>query len=135
MVNYSNLTLEEIQEKIDSNRKNLDKIWEEDDGSSWDNYCAKCKPYWDDSLALRTAYVLKIDKNDIKFEPMNDVDRKCLMTIKEFKSCCKMDAITSWDGDGCYATKDETTDLPAEPEAFKQGYIRKDFKYVCWYNK
>ena len=42
MIKYLNLSLEEIMEKIYKNDAALDKIWEDDDGSSWDNYCKKC---------------------------------------------------------------------------------------------
>jgi hypothetical protein len=42
---YMKLSIQEIDERIDKNDEILDKIWNEDDGSSWDKYKAKCEPY------------------------------------------------------------------------------------------
>lgn len=132
MVNYNHLTLEEIQEKIDQNDKILKKIWEEDDGNSWDNYQRKCQPYWNDNEALYAAQSLK----DVpEMEPMSDLDRKCRMSIKDFKECCECGGFINSDGDGYYATENEVSNIEALPSAFVAGQIRTDFKYVCWYNK
>ncbi len=132
MVNYNHLTLEEIQEKIEKNSKILKKIWEEDDGSSWENYQRKCQPYWDDNEALYAAQSLK-EKPVMK--PMSKHDLSCRMPIEEFKECCECGGFIDDDGMGYYATEDEVSNIDASPSAFASGQIRTDFKYVCWYNK
>ena len=72
---------------------------------------------------------------EINLSPMNDLDRKCRVPIKTFKSWCDYRAVADSDGIAYYATKDKITRLNASPRAFYEGYIRNDFKYVCWYNK
>lgn len=132
---YKKLLPEELEKRIADNYKILKKIWEEDDGNSYDKYREKCKPYREDNFALYTALVLIMDRIDIDTEPLPEEDKKCLIPIKEFAEACKFNMITSWDGDGVYATENEITKLDADPEAFKLGYYRKDFTHVCWYNK
>lgn len=52
---YLKLSLSEINEKIEKNVEILNKIWEEDDGSSWESYSKRCQPYWDDNRLLNAA--------------------------------------------------------------------------------
>lgn len=132
---YMKLSQEELKKRIAANREMLDKIWDEDDGSSYEKYQEKCFPYNEDNFALSTAMILTMDRDEIEVTPMDEADVECSMTIKEFTACCRTGFITSWDGDGVYATADGITKLGANPEAFKLGYIRKDFTHVCWYNK
>ena len=132
MVNYNNLTLEEIETKIEENSKILKEIWDTDDGNSWEKYKAKCQPYWDDNEAL---YAAKSMKEKPEMKPLDDLDRECLMTIGKFRDCCKFCAITGSDGIGYYATDKEVSNIEAIPSAFVNGQIRTDFTHVCWYNK
>lgn len=132
---YMKLPQEELKKRIAANHEVLKKIWDEDDGNSYEKYQEKCFPYNEDNFALYTAMILTMDKDEIKVTPIDEHDLECLMTIKEFTACCRTGFITSWDGDGVYATADGITNIDADPEAFKLGYIRKDFTHVCWYNK
>ena len=132
---YLKLPISEIEKKIEANDEILDKIWREDDGSSWDEYQEKCKPYWHDNHALVTAKVLLTPREEIKLSPMSELDKECQVPINTFKAWCDCCAVTSYDVVGYYATKDEVTHLTASPRAFHEGYIRDDFEYVCWYNK
>lgn len=132
MKDYSHLTLEQIQEKIDKNDKELQKIWDEDDGSSYDRYCKKCEPYWNDNDALYAAQSLK---EVPEMRPFRPIDKKCLMDINTFKDCCKCGGFMDDDGFGYYATETEVSNIEAVPSAFVVGKIRQDFTYVCWYNK
>ena len=129
---YSKLSLDELNQKIEENDKVLHKIWEEDDGSSWDNYCKKCGPYWKDNEALYAAASLK---QTPKMRPIAEWEKECLIPIKEFEASCKFGAFTDSDGEGCYATETEVSDIEASPNAFVNGNIRTDFSHVCWYNK
>ena len=130
--NYNNLTLEEIESRIDENDKKLKEIWDTDDGNSYERWMEKCRPYWDDNAAL---YAAKSLKETPEMRPFSDLDRKCLMTIKEFKSHCIFGGIMDSDGFGYYATDKEVSNIEASPSAFEKGIIRSDFTHVCWYNK
>lgn len=132
---YLKLPISEIEKKLDANDEILDKIWREDDGSSWDDYQEKCRPYWSDNHALITAEVLLTPRKEIDLSPMSELDKECRVPIKTFKAWCDCCAVTSYDGVGYYATKDKVSYLTASPRAFHEGYMRDDFKYVCWYNK
>jgi hypothetical protein len=132
---YMKLSIQEIDERIDKNDEILDKIWNEDDGSSWDKYKAKCEPYWEDNAALNAAKTMVIPMEDIKFHPLDKLAKECIMSIKDFTEACKYGAFINSDGIGYYAFEDKESNLDAEPRAFKSGYIRKEFTHVCWYNK
>lgn len=129
---YNNLTLEEIESKIEENDKKLKEIWDTDNSNSWEMYRVKCQPYWDDNEIL---YMAKSMKETPKMRPFNELDRECLMTINEFKSNCRYGAFMDSDGVGYYATDKEVSNIEASPSAFVKGIIREDFTHVCWYNK
>ena len=129
---YSKLTLEQIDEKIKKNEEILNKIWDEDDGSSYDAYRKKCQPYWDDN---DTLYMVKSMKEEPIMEHMSDLDKRCRMDIDRFKEDCECGGFVDSDGIGYYATEDMVSNIEAIPSAFAAGHIRPDFKYVCWYNK
>ena len=131
MKKYYNLTIEEITSIIEENNNKLNEISDADDGNSWEVYRTKCQPYWDDNDAL---YSVKELKKTPEMRPFSDLDRKCLMTINEFKSYCKCGGIMDTDGSGYYATDKEVSNIEASPSAFVKGIIREDFTHVCWYN-
>ena len=132
MKKYYNLTIEEITSIIEENNNKLNEISDADDGNSWEVYREKCQPYWDDNDAL---YSVKALKKTPEMRPFSDLDRKCLMTINEFKSYCKCGGIMDSDGFGYYATDKEVSNIEASSNAFRYGIIREDFTHVCWYNK
>ena len=134
---YLKFSIAEISKKIKKNDKILKKLWENSRGLSWDDYEKECKPYWEVNYCLRTAKIMLIPHEEIikQLKPMSDLDVQCRVPIEEFEAWCGTGYVTSYDGNGVYATENETTNLNANPMAFKDGYIRKDFKYVCWYNK
>ena len=130
--NYNNLTLENIESRIEENDKKLKENLDADDCNSWEKYRVKCQSYWDDNDAL---YMAKSMKETPEMRPFNELDRECLMTINEFKSNCRYGAFMDTDGVGYYATDKEVSNIEASPNAFRQGIIREDFTHVCWYNK
>lgn len=135
---YMDLSIDKIIKKMESNDEILRKIWDEDPGGDWDGYCKKCQPYWDDNKLLHIAKSMLIDKKDIKFRPLEDWEKDdewIHIIIEEFETWCKTGFVTSYDGYGYYATETEVSNLYALPYAFKDGFIRKDFTHVCWYNK
>ena len=130
MIKKYNLTIEEITSIIEENNNKLIEIW--DDDNSWKVYREKCQPYWDDNESL---YAAKSMKETPEMRPFNELDRKCLMTINEFKSNCRYGVFMDSDGVGYYATDKEVSNIEASPSAFVKGIIREDFTHVCWYNK
>ena len=132
MKKYYNLTIEEITSIIEENNNKLNEISDADDGNSWEVYREKCQPYWDDNDAL---YSVKALKKTPEMRPFNELDRKCLMTINEFKSNCRYGIFMDSDGVGYYATDKEVSNIEASPSAFVKGIIREDFTHICWYNK
>ena len=130
--NYNNLTLEEIESKIEENDKKLKEIWDTDNSNSWEMYRKKCQSYWDDNEIL---YIAKSMKETPKMRSFNELDRECLMTINEFKSNCRYGIFMDSDGVGYYATDKEVSNIEASPSAFVKGIIREDFTHICWYNK
>ena len=83
-------------------------------------------------------YNLLNDEFNLRKSPrlkfMGDIDMNCRMEISKFKSSCICGAISSYDGEGFYATAEMVSNIPAEPAAICAGHVRKDFKYICWYN-
>ena len=134
---YLKLPIPEIDKRIEANDEILGELWRNSRSFSWDDYTKKCKPYWEDNYRLWTAKIMLTPQEEIakQLKPMSDLDAHCRVPIEEFEAWCKMGCVTWDDGDGVYATENKTTNLDANPRAFKAGYIRKDFKYVCWYNK
>jgi len=132
---YLNMSVSELNERINKNDEALDKIWGEDDGSSWENYSKKCQPYWDDNKLLFAAISVNEQPENIEMEPMDEFHKKCRVPIKTFIEWCKYDAVTSYDGFGEYANKNEVSNLHVSCWGIKNGYVRKDFTHVCWYNK
>jgi len=132
---YLSMSVSELNERIDKNDEALDKILGEDDGSSWENYCKKCQPYWDDNKLLFAAISVNEQPENIEMEPMDEFHRKCRVPIKTFIEWCKYDAVTSYDGFGEYANKNEVSNLHVSCWGIKNGFVRKDFTHVCWYNK
>ena len=133
---YLKLSLSEINKKIKKNEKILDKLWREDSSGSWEEYEKKCKPYWDEAHCLYAAKDMLAPMESVTFSPMDARDKKhCRVPIKEFEAWCKTGYVSNYDGTGYYATENDVSNIYASPRAIYEGYIRKDFDYVCWYNK
>ena len=84
---YMTLTLEELNEKMEQNDKILSKIWEEDDGSSWDNYCKKCQLYWDDNKLLHAAASMNTQPDKIKMRPLEDWEKDDKWVNIDIETC------------------------------------------------
>ena len=132
--NYMKLSMEEIDAKLAEQHDILQKIWEEDDGSSWERYREKCQEHWDETECLNIAKTMLLDKETSRKEALNKIGD--IFSVKEFKQACECHAFMNSDGFGYYADDSfEYIDIEAEPRAFELGYIRPDFEKVIWYNK
>lgn len=120
--------LKELKKQVDEvYYKSFDKPLEE----GWNWYCNH--PLTKEYEKLYREYkVIKVPK----LNPQNELDKECLMSFKEFEKWCKVGPIfTDYDGSGVYATKDKVSDIYIIPSDIISGIFRKDFDYVCWYNK
>lgn len=83
-------------------------------------------------------YNLLNDEFNLRKSPrlrfMSNFDMNCRIEISKFKSSCIYGDISSYNGYGFYATSEMVSNIPVEPAAICAGHIRKDFKYICWYN-
>ncbi len=132
---YKKLSLDEIEARIEANNEELDKIWDEDDGSSYEAYKAKCEPFWDDNYYLWTAKTMIIPREKIHMRKSSEFEDACREPIGKYIEICKSGYLSGYDGFGEYATENEVSSLQALPRAVYDGYVRDDFDYVCWYNK
>lgn len=58
-----------------------------------------------------------------------------LYTLKEFIEMCNDNDFNDYNGFGRYATDKEESDIEVMPSYIKEGFIRKDFSHVIWYNR
>lgn len=81
----------------------------------------------------KTGFIGVIQK-EIPLEPLPDYGDH--ITIKKFKSWFNSGSISDYDGVGYYATKDKMSRIPIDlTHILFDGKLRKDFKYVVWFNK
>lgn len=133
ITNYLNKTRKELIEILKQVEDRIDEIF--DNTNSYDEYLQISKPFREIEFYARTAQILNTPESDIILHPHSELDKECLMLIEDFKRSCKLGCIIYSNGFGRYATDTHVTNLTANPRAFKEGHIRPDFKYVCWYNK
>jgi hypothetical protein len=57
------------------------------------------------------------------------------MKIEDFIEAVKAGAFIDYDGFGCYAMEDYTTDLIIKPSDVMIGTLNKNFTHVVWYNR
>lgn len=133
---YKKLPIEELDARMEAAHEKLHEIWHTDDGKDYEAYKVKCKPYWDEYYYLDTAKTMILPKDKITLHESSNLDNECRMPIDYFIEMCKTGYVSNYDGSGCYATEKEVArGIDANPRAFYDGYVRKDFDYVCWYNK
>jgi len=58
-----------------------------------------------------------------------------LMTLEEFKECCRGGGFIDYDGFGYYSTETEESDITIKPSDITSGNYRKDFTHINWYNR
>ena len=123
----------EYEEKLDELDNKVNEIWEQsfnrEDGWEWYKNHPILKEY---TKLYREYKLIRIPV----LRDMNDLDKQCHMKFKEFERYCKIGPLFSdYDASGVYATKDKVSDIGISPSDIVSGVYRKDFEYVCWYNK
>lgn len=124
---------QEFKIKLNKLNKEVKEIWHNsfDRKDGWDWYIShpKVKEY---EKLYREYKLIKTPT----LREMDDLDKKCHMKFKEFEKYCKIGPMfTDYDGSGYYATKDKVSDIGISPSDIVKGIYRKDFDYICWYNK
>ena len=72
-------------------------------------------------------------QDEYELQPIPEYGDK--FELEKFVDCCDFGGFCDSDGEGYYATEDQESTIPAIPSEIVAGYVRKDFKYVIWYNK
>lgn len=86
--------------------------------------------------AERAPYALeKQMRKKAKYEPWDKFHKSCKMDLKEFVEACKDGCFIDYDGYGVYADDYGYTSIYISPSDVTRGHYRKDFQYVCWFNK
>ena len=131
---YEYLSFDELDKKINKLEDKLDYLWQKFGGKgTWEWYCKKCEPTWNEYDSVLCQWILKNPLEKISKSPLKDIGD--LFTIEEFKSCCKAGGFIESDGEGYYVKDSLEYDLPVRPSFFARDYIRRDFTHVMWYNK
>ena len=91
------------------------------------------------SIIARNEYEAKATPELCKKNALINVNIKNIsgdkLTIAEFESSCKCNAITSDDGFGYYADDEYEYSIYANCSNGGVGKSNKKFKYIIWYNK
>lgn len=129
------MTEQEYERKLEELDEKVHEIWEQSFKKpypeGWEWYINH--PIVKEDRKVYREY--KLIKTPI-LRPFSDLDKKCRMSFKEFEKYCKIGPMfIDSDGSGYYATKDQVSDIGISPSDITSGVYRKDFDYVCWYNK
>ena len=126
------MTKEELKAKVDLLTDEVDKLWNESfnrpDGWEW----YKNHPKLKELIETNRDYKLV---QDVTLDDMEELDKECRMTMKDFIECAKSGCLCNSDGSGYYATSTQVSRIPISPSDIMANKYRKDFDYVCWYNK
>ena len=124
------MTKEELKAKVERLDEEVEKIWHESFNHSWEWYANH--PTLKEYIETNREYKLV---QDYTLEDMSDFDKECRMTMKDFVECAENCLLCNSDGTGYYATETQVSDICISPKDVVVGKYRKDFDYVCWYNK
>jgi hypothetical protein len=120
---------EELEAKLEEYDREYDELWNA--GYSTPVWWEKANELYKKIIPYSGEYHMIQD--DYELHDIPDFGDK--MEVKKFVDCCKYGGFINDDGNGYYATEDQESTIPAIPSEIVAGYVRKDFKYVVWYNK
>lgn len=126
------MTKEELKEKVELLDEEVQKIWYESldrkDGWEWYKNHPTLKEY---SKTMREYRLVQ----DYKLSDMNELDKECRMSMGDFVDGCEAGGFSDSDGCAYYATETQVSNIGISPSDIRANKYRKDFDYVCWYNK
>ena len=127
------MTIPEYVKKLGELHKEVQQVWNDsfdrEDGWNWYVNHPKIKEYTKLSREYNLVRIPILSN-------MDELDRKCRISFKDFEEACKIGPFfTDYDGSGRYATEDKVSDIGISPSDIVSGIYRKDFDYICWYNK
>ncbi len=124
------MTKEELKSKVEELMEACGSIQDEyiEAGKSWEEYCQNptVRECWKTVAEYRLV-------QDYTLRPIKD-NWGMHMTLEEFKRAARI-FFSDYDGSGYYATEKEVSNVPCVPSEICNGYVRKDFTHVMWYNK
>lgn len=131
------MTKEEYEKRLDELDEQVHEAWEKsfDIEGGWEKVWKWYinQPCVKEYEKLWREYKLIKDYTLTDFD---DLDKSCLIPFKEFAKYCEVGPLfTDSDGSGYYATATQVSDIGISPSDIVAGVYRKDFDYVCWYNK
>ena len=124
------MTKKELEDKVEILKEKVDEIMEQSfnmkDGWKWFQNHPTTKEYWRTLAEYRLV-------QDYTLRPF---DKSCgsHMKLEEF-ICAAGTFFSDYDGSGYYATENEISNIACIPSDICNGYVRKDFTHVVWYNK
>ena len=120
---------EELEAKLEEYDREYDELWNA--GYPTPVWWEKANELYKKIIPYSGEYHMIQD--DYELHDIPDFGDK--FVLEKFVDCCKYGGFINNDGYGYYATEDQESTIPAIPSEIVAGYVRKDFKYVVWYNK
>lgn len=119
----------ELKKLIKKWDKEFDKLW--DAGLPFEEWRKEVEKLNKEVIPIMSELNMITDE----YELHDHLNFGELMPLEKFIGCCKVGGFCDSDGEGYYATKDKESTIHAVPSQICAGYVRKDFKYVKWYNR
>lgn len=120
---------EELEAKLEEYDRKYDELWNA--GYEPSVWWEKAQKLWESIKPVSGEYHMIQDEYEL--QPIPEYGDK--FELEKFVDCCEFGGFCDSDGEGYYATEDQESSIPAVPSEIVAGYVRKDFKYVIWYNK
>lgn len=86
-------------------------------------------------IFLRDLMNQRIERSDLKFEPIPNKTHGDLMTIGEFIDHVHSGLFIDYDGHGNYAYYDKCSNAVIIPSDVKKNLVDLNFTHVVWYNR
>lgn len=119
----------ELEKQIKKWEKEYNKLWNA--GLPFEEWRKRAEKMHEEVTPIAGELNMITDK----YELHDHLNFGELMPVEKFIAWCEAGGFCDSDGEGYYATKDKESSIRAVPSQICAGYIRKDFKYVKWYNK
>lgn len=124
--------IEELFNIIDNKRSKVEQLPDEKFGTYWKRILDEIEP---EQIQLDLLYK---QRSLIKPPVLTPLPKKRighLYSLEEFIEMRNDGDFIDYDGFGRYATDKEESDVEVMPSYIKDGFIRKDFSNVIWYNR
>ena len=124
--------INELFDIMESKRSKVEQLPNEMFGTYWQRILDEIEP------EQKELHELHKQRSLIKPPVLTPLPKKKeghLYSLEEFIEMCNDGDFIDYDGFGRYATDKEESDIEVMPSYIKDGFIRKDFRHVIWYNR